>query len=1645
MVATLVPLPGGVAQAADTIQTLATSYQPTINEAIDASGFKHPGMGFTKETLENVRTQVRAQQEPWNTYFNSMLGSGSASKTPTIKNVSGDPTKPRLYGLTSQGDQTLFIADALVAYTQAILYYVTGDETYRGNAMRIIRLYAQMDPTRYSYYTDAHIHTGIPLSRMTAAAEILRYTSTQTPALAWTDDDTLNFTNNLVIPVMQTYNSCNCRFMNQHLYTTLAKMSGAIFTGNREEYDRAVEWFTVNKDAVDQGQTGSIKQLFRLVTKNDLTGEAVTPAVQHVEMGRDQAHGAGDITNAQILSRLMMGQGTKVDPVLGTPSTAPDAVGPYEFLDDRIFKAAELFGTFMQGYDIPWVPTASHTDADGNPTVVYRDLSGYYRGRIGQNTWESFYYYKYVRNMNMEQASPGFTRFFSTRNGYNWDAVDGGGDFWLFIPAAAASEGSKYLAMSPVDPYREVDWHFTPRDAHSQVMTDTTASYIRTTATEAGSKYVVYGYGYGTGSLSLRIRTNGVATMEAFYSTIQLPNTNGQWMYVNFPGSLIDFLEVTIKGAGTTVDFDHINVNGGSLSLPTFNAGNAELSIYSYVGTSQTVSTSFAATDSNPAATLTYQIDHLPPGASFNTSTGAFSWLPNQAGTHSFVVQASDGTTITSKRFSVIVGADRQATVNLLNGVYAPNSLYVSSTLATYNAANNDIASVISSATDEVFFQKLATLRSALEDLQLLTPVIADGSMNYAKMLLPASTFKNEAFKALDDDSDSFVYFGWAAGNRVHTLDFGPSFKISATAFALQARQSFPERVGDTTVYGSNDNANWTRLTPGQTVVTEDLQHLPVSGELHNQRFRFIKIAMSANSILELAEFHIFGTRYETVNAIASVTMSSDQALRRRVIPGNTVKVNFVSTEPINNVNVTIQGQAATVTTADNLNWTASAVINATAAPGNVGFLLNYKTAAGLDAEPTIFTTDGSGVYIADQTNFIGNLTTITTVSDSSGRNAVDAVNTANLLLDSNLNTSTDYRLNGAGWGAWVEFDFRGGGTVSLSRVEIIARPDQVARINGAFVQGSNDRTTWDTITNNAGNTADWQTLWANSATPYRYVRVTNGNNWVGNMSELRLYGIVKSSAQIATASISSAQSLSPASALNKRVVAGNTVKLTFTAKAAITDVTATIHGQAATVTTTDNVNFTATAVLAQSVAAGKVNFAVNYKMADGSAGYPATATTDGSGAYVVDESDLIRNISTVATLIDSTVNRSAAVTKSNVDALFDGNIFSASDFRIGSNNSGIGSYIIFDFKAGNQVNLTSVELLARQDQTLRAKSTVFQGSNDGSTWTAITNAAAQAQDWQTFAVGSAVPYRYIRIYNPTNWVGNLAEVRLHGSLHGADTTAPATQADAPGGAVNKDTTVTLSATDTGSGVQATYYAVDGGAQRTGNAILFNTEGNHSLVYWSVDWAGNIEPQRSASVRIDKTAPVTTATASQAAPASGWYSGDVSLALSVAADGGSPAAATHYTVDGGAQQTGNTVALSAKGTHTVSYWSVDQAGNTEQARSLTVNIGPIDLGASVKMTQQGATLNRATGKYVGGMTLTNTTGSTLTGPLTLRLNGLGNGLVLDNATGMDAAGAPYVALANPLAPGSSVTVNLTFSNPNRAPVTYSAQLFRGQP
>ncbi|TWD94588.1 endo-1,4-beta-xylanase [Neobacillus bataviensis] len=98
-------------------------------------------------------------------------------------------------------------------------------------------------------------------------------------------------------------------------------------------------------------------------------------------------------------------------------------------------------------------------------------------------------------------------------------------------------------------------------------------------------------------------------------------------------------------------------------------------------------------------------------------------------------------------------------------------------------------------------------------------------------------------------------------------------------------------------------------------------------------------------------------------------------------------------------------------------------------------------------------------------------------------------------------------------------------------------------------------------------------------------------------------------------------------------------------------------------------------------------------------------------------------------------------------------------------------------------------------------------------------------------------------------------DTSVFGVLTLVDTTAPVTTDNVPTDWVNKDVTVDLTSIDNGSGVKATYYKIDNGTEQTGNSITISDEGVHTITYWSVDNAGNVEAQHSATVKIDKTAP----------------------------------------------------------------------------------------------------------------------------------------------------------------------------------------------
>ncbi|HET9647688.1 MAG TPA: hypothetical protein VFP34_05585 [Microlunatus sp.] len=148
----------------------------TINTTTTA-GFVHPGVAVSADSLVNARAQVLAGTEPWASYHKAMVAPKYASTAFSSANQCTTPGTPAVNTFNSQSVEARFIDDAFRAYTQAIQYVITGNPAYRENALKIIRIWSQMGANGYAVYPDARIHSGTPLMRMTAAAEILRFSS----------------------------------------------------------------------------------------------------------------------------------------------------------------------------------------------------------------------------------------------------------------------------------------------------------------------------------------------------------------------------------------------------------------------------------------------------------------------------------------------------------------------------------------------------------------------------------------------------------------------------------------------------------------------------------------------------------------------------------------------------------------------------------------------------------------------------------------------------------------------------------------------------------------------------------------------------------------------------------------------------------------------------------------------------------------------------------------------------------------------------------------------------------------------------------------------------------------------------------------------------------------------------------------------------------------------------------------------------------------------------------------------------------------------------------------------------------------------------------------------------------------------------
>jgi plastocyanin len=236
--------------------------------------------------------------------------------------------------------------------------------------------------------------------------------------------------------------------------------------------------------------------------------------------------------------------------------------------------------------------------------------------------------------------------------------------------------------------------------------------------------------------------------------------------------------------------------------------------------------------------------------------------------------------------------------------------------------------------------------------------------------------------------------------------------------------------------------------------------------------------------------------------------------------------------------------------------------------------------------------------------------------------------------------------------------------------------------------------------------------------------------------------------------------------------------------------------------------------------------------------------------------------------------------------------------------------------------------------------------------------------------------------YRATDNAGNTSpEGMVSFEVVAADTTPPTVTGsvsgirDTQGNYIDR-ASVTVTASDSGSGVASVEYSLDGGAFiRYPAPVVVSTPGPHTVRFHATDNAGNTSPDGSVSFTVvtgDTTPPTISGSVAGDRDANGNYLDSATVTVT-ASDGGSGVATVQYSVDGAAYTTYTApVVVSSLGAHTVAFRATDNAGNTSPTGlvNFTVVRRPVP-DTTPPVTSATVTGNRdGTGAYIGSATVT---------------------------------------------------------------------------
>ena len=225
-----------------------------------AQSFVHPGIDMNKEDLAYMKAQVLAERKPWKESFDLLKKEVSLDFQfiSYAHVISGPYSKPDVGGKELS-------SCARMAYSCAVLWYISGDDRY---AKKVLDIIDKWSVTLRSFdENNAKLLVALTGYELCNAAEILRYNY-----VGWTEKNTESMTRlmmSVYYPTIRYYFSeANGNWDGAIMHTLMAI---AVFTDNRDLFDNAVYHY------LHARANGSLMKY-------------IYPNGQCQETGRDQGH-----------------------------------------------------------------------------------------------------------------------------------------------------------------------------------------------------------------------------------------------------------------------------------------------------------------------------------------------------------------------------------------------------------------------------------------------------------------------------------------------------------------------------------------------------------------------------------------------------------------------------------------------------------------------------------------------------------------------------------------------------------------------------------------------------------------------------------------------------------------------------------------------------------------------------------------------------------------------------------------------------------------------------------------------------------------------------------------------------------------------------------------------------------------------------------------------------------------------------------------------------------------------------------------------------------------------------------------------------------------------------------------------------------